>query len=440
MMPLAKKKWSDPTASSDDDGDDDDDDSQTLERQQELPHPKHHLSRHRRASGSPTGDTDKSSPTPVRPRSIAVWKVRSRSRSSPTSDDNDSEGVDDGNENEERPVSHMLTTCSLSSSLQSQPPVPPWFVCHTVAQAVESLRTHSFAVFECDSDLSESIQTAFRMFLDCLESHDGNRRAWPRVIDVNNGNGNDGNGNITGGLGLMGYNTPSPAKMVFRAYPHHPRQPWPDDDHPHHGCTLRDASQDVAARLHHVLHLCLQELCHQPSEEDSAFTDGEGGKETEDEGPALKRLRTTAYLNDDDEKVETQDSHACAIPPTNGCCPLDYYYYHNRGPDNVPNCTEHVDRGLLIAVCLTDVPGLEVRMPPNSSPDHSSWMCPEEAMVWQRHKPGVHPPPAYVAILAGDTLRDHVPSGVPTIPACVHRVRTPLTAPRLSISYELRPS
>ena len=50
----------------------------------------------------------------------------------------------------------------------------------------------------------------------------------------------------------------------------------------------------------------------------------------------------------------------------------DYFLYHNRSPGVAANCTAHVDRGVLVAISLTDVPGLEVR-------SGGRWVCPEAA-------------------------------------------------------------
>lgn len=107
-------------------------------------------------------------------------------------------------------------------------------------------------------------------------------------------------------------------------------------------------------------------------------------------------------------------------------CPLDYFLYHGDKP-NAISCSEHVDRGMLICVCLTNVPGLEVR-------DDSAFVCPEvvthNADLY-RDRQALS---GLICIMAGHQLQQTLPGAK----ACVHRVRNDLKQSRLSLSYELR--
>jgi hypothetical protein len=154
-------------------------------------------------------------------------------------------------------------------------------------------------------------------------------------------------------------------------------------------------------------------------------------------------------------------------------CPLDYFFYHNHHPSLV-NCSEHVDRGVLIVVCLTNVPGLEVlpsSMRSNQDGNDSNMMshtfvCPEVLVHNENLYREVDDPCSnLVCIMAGDQLarllstlkevmdtvsRNEDPGNgrepkenegqrdgdLPM--ACLHRVRSHLKLARLSISYELR--
>ena len=123
-----------------------------------------------------------------------------------------------------------------------------------------------------------------------------------------------------------------------------------------------------------------------------------------------------------------------------GCAPLDLFSYCNSTP--TPNCTEHVDRGLLHAIVASPVPGLELRAPPDGV-GAPRWTTPLE--LW----PGLT---AHrdVIILVNHELQqlsaepagvdDEISSpwaGEPLV-ACTHRVTKAAGRRRLSISYELR--
>ena len=102
------------------------------------------------------------------------------------------------------------------------------------------------------------------------------------------------------------------------------------------------------------------------------------------------------------------------------------------------NCSPHTDRGALIAVALTNVPGLEVLLQntARSSPSFSCY-CPEQVHADRLF---AHPY-SLVCIMAGDQLQRLYSHSHPTCAlhgGCIHRVRDNLPSPRLSISYEIR--
>lgn len=156
---------------------------------------------------------------------------------------------------------------------------------------------------------------------------------------------------------LLGFNQPSPAKYLFRAYCGHPRQPWPRT-HP----DLERHSHGIASFLHELLTKITRELCrHRDPLCMSSVPLASADCLPSERDPTSCGRFGTAY------PMPTADPSGC---------PLDYFFYHNRQP-HIINCSGHVDRGLLIAICLTEVPGLEILLP-TLGRDGFAWYCPEE--------------------------------------------------------------
>ena len=257
-----------------------------------------------------------------------------------------------------------------------------------LTDAARDILEHSFAVYKVPTATAQSIKVAWneaRQFFaepstDCQKIVNGN---------------------------LHGYNEPSNAKQLFRAFCFSNNQPWPTD-------SFRTASTHVAKDLHHMLVQCYQEIQQQSSLEPVS-------KRTEP--PLRKRPRLSPI-----------DIPLTACETTK--CPLDFFFYHAKDPSAV-NCSEHIDRGVLIVVCLTNVPGLEVKIASHRSDKEQSslFVCPEvvthNANLYQETEPCS----GLVCIMAGDQLSQMV-SG--SNGACAHRVRENLKRARLSISYELR--
>jgi len=221
---------------------------------------------------------------------------------------------------------------------------------------------------------------------------------------------------------LLGYNRPSESKVLFRALsvggePDH-CQPWPDD---FDGGALKTSSSLLMRHLHNLLLDCFQEVKKQVhmDDDDSSKTSGHC------QLPRKKR------------KIDTSGSdsihhvHEQSFDSTH--CPLDYFLYHNRSKGT--NCSEHVDRGVLICISLTNVAGLEV-----ASRKDDEWHCPENVYTGREGVSNL------ICILSGDQLKNAVEAGdevmnsYPGLNACIHRVKNKLSGPRLSISYELRSS
>lgn len=116
-------------------------------------------------------------------------------------------------------------------------------------------------------------------------------------------------------------------------------------------------------------------------------------------------------------------------------CALDIFFYPNDDvhASGVPNCTEHVDRGFLSAVVVSPVPGLELWDGERGEFRAVNDIWPH-ALPWRD-----------VVVFVNDELermaadsRWSARSRLPGLVACTHAVRK-AAAPRLSISYELRP-
>jgi len=163
--------------------------------------------------------------------------------------------------------------------------------------------------------------------------------------------------------------------------------------------------------------------------------------------PAPKRCRTSSDDPIDTEKGQENKNNEIAWPVFRyASCPLDYFFYHNRIP-HATNCSQHVDRGALVVVCLTDVPGLEVcdTAVAASSSSRSPFQCPEVIVHNENlyKKKGTKDSCCsdLVCIMAGYQLLQLLTPPKKhdcQISACIHRVRNQLKHTRLSISYELR--
>ncbi len=268
----------------------------------------------------------------------------------------------------------------------------------TVKDAAIQIQNSSFAIYRVNETTKTVIRDAWGEATKILNVPpspiDSDSKTWTRIV----------------GGHLYGYNEPSRAKRLFRAFPASNLQPWPKEAFRRLSCTL-------AQHIHGILMDCYASL--------------------------VLRDNCTENENRDRKRIK-REGDALRASKSNGCpfhyvditaCPLDYFLYHNLDP-TANNCTEHVDRGLLIAVCLTDVPGLEILMPQGQDCEER-WYCPEIAI--HNSKLYTEMPDSSVSdlvcIMAGGQLTQ-ISKG--EIQGCVHRVRNHLKRARLSISYELR--
>jgi hypothetical protein len=213
---------------------------------------------------------------------------------------------------------------------------------------------------------------------------------------------------------------------------------------------------DVAEKLHQILVECYGNIEQQQQQQQQQQQEVESSSsssslllfEQENNQPSRKRPRLSLSEQRCTHNNTNPSSPSWKIPPTihdTTISPLDYFLYHNKVPHSV-NCSEHIDRGVLICVCLTSVPGLEVLChnhhhggddnDGDNDNDSSSFVCPEvlthNANLYQEPEPCS----GLICIMVGDQLSQLL-TGT-KIQSCVHRVRNNLKRARLSISYELR--
>jgi len=325
-------------------------------------------------------------------------------------------------------------------------------VCTTSRQAAACILRRSFAILRLDSPTVNSLERSWlaaqHFFASANTTDEGPSVTTQKYRRVHN-------------RALYGYNVPSDAKLLFRSICSDEAQargvqPWPDDSD---GGELRRSSMDTASRLHALLIDCLDELNAVAAEEacGNISTTSRSFTGPQPAGPALgaghSRNRKRQRLSSPTGHVENQCNSCNVFIPRSmkeaQYCPLDYFLYNNKNSSSKEhvNCSDHIDRGVLICVSLTHVPGLEVLC--NES---KRYVCPEllskdEALIGERRS-GCSD---LVCVMAGYQLKEALAIGVGigrkgedmhmrmlNTSACVHRVRNRLERARLSITYELR--
>lgn len=264
----------------------------------------------------------------------------------------------------------------------------------TLKEAAIEIVKSSFAIYKVPDTIAEVMNQAWGEAANVLNDPQLlESKKWTRII----------------GGHLYGYNEPSLAKRLFRAFPTSNLQPWPNE-------RFRDLSCDLAHHLHGILVDCYSHLRSEAIAEEKNQEQKRTSNEGENILASKAKRRRLQY-------VATEN------------CPLDYFLYHNLHP-TVQNCIEHIDRGLLIAVCLTDVPGLEIQLERGKDCE-SRWICPEIAIHnsnLYKEKPNSSVSNV-ICIMAGGQLSQILQGKVQP---CTHRVRNKLKRARLSMSYELR--
>lgn len=346
-------------------------------------------------------------------------------------------------------------------------------ICPDLSAAADSVLRHSFAVVRLDGRDAASLARAWSAARSYFARAAASSPAeFARRLERHR--------RVVGGGHLLGFTRPSAAKLLYRAvctkWGRERGMPWPDDDE-EDGGEMREASTEAAEGLHGVLTGILAEMrsrrplvCERGNlrgreDKENAVRDGASCEEKRTfRRPSLKRRR---LCGPEGIGTDSDAAMSCAPPPSMrdaGYCPLDYFLYHGGragagarghhcGSAPPPNCSEHVDRGALICVSLTDVLGLEVKprgvsLPARQGEDGDFFVCPEvlsrdEALRRDRGSAGCGD---LICVMAGDGLAEACGLGgggvigeEETTPrACVHRVRDELERARLSITYELR--
>ena len=303
-------------------------------------------------------------------------------------------------------------------------------IAQDAAEAAQCLWDHSWAMVRLDDAVVSHLQQAKEIAVTTLFVPDqvsANKQQY-QVMDQGH---------------LVGFHEPSPAKYLYRALFHsdttenpsstlqdHPRQPW-------HSNTFQQAATEGGSSLHCMLLQILERLVELGLGTVSAVNPNSS---------RAGRKRKSATIQH--KSIDKKDSQ-----PYWDTCPMDFFFYHNQQQQDqprqahspkdssvVPNCTPHVDRGVLIVVVLTDVPGLVVQ-----SKDENIH-CPEmdHATLLQKDEYRL------ACVLAGGQLEQYMAARLEqdrtvyesgksiSLPPCVHWVKNDLDKPRVSISYELR--
>ena len=319
---------------------------------------------------------------------------------------------------------------------------PGWdyTLCRSSDEVVKSLFTHSFAIIRVSDELKSLLQIAWLEAKDFFEKTSLTCKLNSRANKK--------------GVGLLGWNEPSYAKEIFRCYDNGPlEQPWPNSK-------FQSASSRLAQKLYILLYKCFLDIKYhyQTLSASSSFNNREPNRKK-------RKLLKTHYINEktsqtnsieygakfnlkmnDDTYVMPNSFENKRNLPYYSSCPLDYYYYHNRHKNiRVVNCSEHIDRGLLICISLTDVIGLQVQ-----SQSDQLWYIPEKISnsesLYNERLSGVDS--GLLCIMVGDQLQhtlssllhshEMIDSSVPLPQPCRHSVKETLTRARLSMSFELR--
>ena len=284
--------------------------------------------------------------------------------------------------------------------------------CESIEEACKQLLQHSFAILRVEPGTSDSLNRAWIASRDFLSSIHNNPQNENCMIHKYR---------LIKDHALLGLNRPSPHKLLFRAFfsqegkQPDTSQPWPSDIDNE---ALKTSSKRLVPRLHDLLLSFHEKLKEEVRGEPSRAAEGRLCV-------AKKRKRS-----DNKPNLFVED-----LAP----CPLDYFLYHDRNESE--NCSEHIDRGILICVSLSrHVAGLEVL-----SKVDGCWNCPEIMLIreslYQENDAGCSD---LICILSGDQLINSIGVGeerlnqYPGLRACVHRVRRRLLTARISITYELR--
>jgi hypothetical protein len=332
-------------------------------------------------------------------------------------------------------------------------------VATTWSEVATQIQRESYAIYRVDDDTHQAVQEAWHQARAFFSSIHGNNNTGDTDDRQEELERRTGTNKVIQDGHLMGFHIPSPAKYLFRAYcdmndQHTNRnvgkkdpQPWPSE-------SFRIASCRLARKLDGILNQCCSEIRAQITEPQTKDTDTDTNTNTttHTNTAGTKKRKWAGQSQSESESESNSDSSNNNIrlrrpAHNNNHCPLDYFLYHGSADPaaRVSNCTAHVDRGFLIAICLThNSPGLEVLPTATSNSntnkqtaiDYPQYVCPEDSTQRASLFTEATSCTNLLCILAGDQWRQLDPDTA--VQACVHRVRSNLRTSRLSISYELR--
>ncbi len=288
-------------------------------------------------------------------------------------------------------------------------------ICTDIDAAARLVLENSFAILQVDQETHKALENSWnaaKSFLSPKINQDPSQEAdtLKKCRIIRNG-------------ALLGYNSPSSTKLLFRSLftdgEPDPSQPWGDDE------VLQASSTLLGNKLHCLLTNCLKAMMKVVEQNKLS----ENSKNSSMPKPKKRRKISDPKDTIVPKKMCFKSTH----------CPMDYFLYHNEH-DGV-NCSQHIDRGVLICILLTNVAGLEVL----SNSEHEKWLCPESVFINQQlYRERESGCSNMVCILSADQLKKVLHADKKMIAkfrglnACIHRVRQNLAAARLSISYELR--
>lgn len=256
--------------------------------------------------------------------------------------------------------------------------------------------------------LPESIQLdlagleveALKFFDEATQDVELSVKKWRQLLPTENG-----------GIKLCGFNEPSSSKSLFR-YFRSTSVPWPSE-------TFRNAVEACEHELREVLIDTFDSVTR------SLFSG------------AVAMGRDVSYRSLQGSSVGTKDF--------DDPCPFDiFFYYNDDSKGRAPNCTDHVDRGLM-HIIVSRSPGLEVMHAEAQrwiSPAWEETPCAHTSGDGKKRRKvldGTQSQGTFEAVVIVNAALQELSAGPRGngLPVCVHRVVRG-TAPRLSFSFELR--
>lgn len=150
----------------------------------------------------------------------------------------------------------------------------------SLQDAADAIMKSSFAIYQVPATTAERMREAWQEAARILNHPPSvETKQWTRIV----------NGH------LHGYNEPSPAKRLFRAFPSSKLQPWPTE-------LFRQVSTDLASDLHDVLMECYKCLCRadcsdrESEDRPRMKNEGHGGSLTPSKRRRLTQIEAQHFL------------------------------------------------------------------------------------------------------------------------------------------------